>query len=153
MQPEWFYKGDGSCLVAPEQGLPMPGFARDGGEEPEIAGIYMISPDGMPFRIGYALGNEFSDHVTERENYLWLAHSKLRACSVGPELLVGELPRGCARHLAHPARQRGAVGEAVRLGRGEHVARASPISSGTISNTACSAGRATCMCISSAPRR
>ena len=80
----------------------MPGFARDGGEEPEIAGIYIISPDGMPFRIGYALGNEFSDHVTERENYLWLAHSKLRACAVGPELLVGELPedvRGVSRIL------------------------------------------------------
>ena len=24
------------------------------------------------------MGNEFSDHVTERINYLWLAHSKLR---------------------------------------------------------------------------
>ena len=100
VQPEWFYKGDGSTLVAPEGKLAMPGFARDGGEEPEIAGIYVISPDGVPWRVGYALGNEFSDHVTERENYLWLAHSKLRACSAGPELLLGELPadvRGTSR--------------------------------------------------------
>ncbi|NBV61694.1 MAG: GguC protein, partial [Rhodobacteraceae bacterium] len=39
-----------------------------------------------------ALGNEFSDHVTERVNYLWLAHSKLRVASYGPEILVGDLP-------------------------------------------------------------
>ena len=38
------------------------------------------------------LANEFSDHVTERHNYLWLAHSKLRSASIGPELLVGEVP-------------------------------------------------------------
>jgi len=42
--------------------------------------------------VGFALGNELSDHVTERQNYLYLAHSKLRPCSVGPELLLGELP-------------------------------------------------------------
>ena len=28
----------------------------------------------------------------ERQNYLYLAHSKLRTCSMGPELLVGPLP-------------------------------------------------------------
>ena len=42
--------------------------------------------------MGFALGNELSDHVTERQNYLYLAHSKLRPCSIGPELLLGELP-------------------------------------------------------------
>ena len=46
----------------------------------------------LPVRIGFALGNEFSDHVTERQNYLYLAHSKLRPASLGPELLVGDLP-------------------------------------------------------------
>ena len=70
----------------------MPDFALDGGEEPEIAGLYVIGDDGQPYRVGYAIGNEFSDHVTERQNYLYLAHSKLRACGVGPALLVGELP-------------------------------------------------------------
>ncbi len=90
-QPEWFYKGDGSILAAPEADLPVPAFALDAGEEPELAGIYVIGPDGSPWRIGFALGNEFSDHVTERFNYLWLAHSKLRACSVGPELVLGEI--------------------------------------------------------------
>jgi len=91
-QPEWFYKGDGQCVVAPEAEIPSPAFAEDAGEEPELAGLYVIGGDGLPWRVGYALGNEFSDHVTERFNYLWLAHSKLRACSFGPELLIGELP-------------------------------------------------------------
>ncbi|SDM65209.1 hypothetical protein SAMN05192555_11683 [Franzmannia pantelleriensis] len=91
-QPEWFYKGDGDCIVAPEAALPSPAFAEDAGEEPELAGLYLVGADGTPWRVGYAIGNEFSDHVTERFNYLWLAHSKLRACSVGPELLIGDLP-------------------------------------------------------------
>jgi hypothetical protein len=102
VQPEWFYKGDGSILVAPGAPLTIPCFAEDGGEEPEIAGIYMIDPDGHPVRLGFALGNEFSDHVVERQNYLWLAHSKLRQAALGPELLLGDLPediRGTSRIL------------------------------------------------------
>ncbi|WP_294261822.1 AraD1 family protein [uncultured Sphingomonas sp.] len=99
-QPEWFYKGDGSQLVGPGEALSMPGFAKDGGEEPELAGIYLIGPDGTPHRIGIALANEFSDHVTERHNYLWLAHSKLRQAALGPEILTGTPPadvRGTSR--------------------------------------------------------
>jgi hypothetical protein len=98
--PEWFYKGDGSIVAAPEADLESPDFALDGGEEPEIVGLYLIGPDGTPWRVGFALGNEFSDHVTERQNYLYLAHSKLRACSFGPEILLGPLPadvRGTSR--------------------------------------------------------
>ena len=91
-QPEWFYKGDGQSLVGPEQPLTSPAFAQDGGEEPELAGIYLIGPDGTPLRLGHALANEFSDHVTERHNYLWLAHSKLRRAALGPELLLGACP-------------------------------------------------------------
>jgi hypothetical protein len=101
-QPEWFYKGDGSQLVAPGQPIRSPAFALDAGEEPEIAGIYLINADGTPVRLGFALANEFSDHVTERGNYLWLAHSKLREAAMGPELLVGDLPadvRGASRIL------------------------------------------------------
>jgi hypothetical protein len=92
VQPEWFYKGDGSSIVGPEQPLASPDFALNGGEEPELAGIYIIGRDGTPFRVGFTLANEFSDHVMERMNYLYLAHSKLRPASIGPELLVGELP-------------------------------------------------------------
>lgn len=92
-QPEWFYKGDGSVLVDPAADLTRPGFALDGGEEPELVGLYVIGPDGMPYRLGFALGNEFSDHIMERQNYLYLAHSKLRQCSIGPELRTGALPQ------------------------------------------------------------
>ncbi|GGK03935.1 AraD1 family protein [Pseudomonas matsuisoli] len=99
-QPEWFYKGDGSIVVRPGQDFPVPDFAEDFGEEPELTGLYVIGYDGKPYRVGFALGNEFSDHVTERKNYLYLAHSKLRYCSFGPELLIGELPA----HLAGTSR-------------------------------------------------
>ncbi|WP_050464925.1 AraD1 family protein [Herbaspirillum autotrophicum] len=91
-QPEWFYKGDGAIVVAPGAPFPVPEFAEDAGEEPELTGLYVIDDAGHPHRIGFAIGNEFSDHVVERKNYLYLAHSKLRYCSFGPELLVGTLP-------------------------------------------------------------
>ncbi len=94
VQPEWFYKGDGSWLVKPGEPLSQPAFALDGGEEPELAGLYLIDNDGQPVRIGFALGNEYSDHITEKQNYLYLAHSKLRQSAVGPELFVGQLPAG-----------------------------------------------------------
>lgn len=100
VQPEWFYKGDGRSIVAPEKPLHSPEFALDGGEEPELAGIYLIASDGTPHRLGFTLANEFSDHVMERMNYLYLAHSKLRPAALGPELLLGDLPadiRGTAR--------------------------------------------------------
>src|SRR5699024_1413550 len=101
-QPEWFYKGDGSIVVRPGADLPLPNFAEDGGEEPEIAGLYVIGPDSKPYRIGFAIGNEFSDHIVERQNYLYLAHSKLRFCSYGPELRTGDLPK----HLVGTSRLR-----------------------------------------------
>lgn len=92
VQPEWFFKGVGTCVVAPGEPLPLPHFAEAGAEEAEIVGLYLVDSEGNPCRIGYALGNEYSDHVTEGRNYLYLAHSKLRACSIGPELLLGDLP-------------------------------------------------------------
>lgn len=92
VQPEWFYKGNGLCVVPSGHPLVSPSFALDGGEEPELAGLYVIDPDGNPFRVGFALGNEFSDHKMEKINYLYLAHSKLRASAYGPEMLISELP-------------------------------------------------------------
>jgi len=100
VQPEWFYKGNGNMVVDPGKPLVSPHFALDAGEEPEIAGVYLVGDDGTPYRIGFTLANEFSDHVTERINYLYLAHSKLRNASFGPEILIGELPadvRGTSR--------------------------------------------------------
>ena len=100
VQPEWFYKGDGSGIVATGEPLIAPGFALDGGEEPEIAGVYLIDRAGAPHRLGFCLANEFSDHVMERQNYLYLAHSKLRPAALGAELLTGPMPadiRGASR--------------------------------------------------------
>jgi hypothetical protein len=87
--PEWFYKGDGSIVRGPFEALDIPGYAEDGGEEAELAGVYIIAEDGTPYRIGMVTGNEFSDHRFEKHNYLNLAGSKLRTCSIGPELVVG----------------------------------------------------------------
>ena len=87
--PEWFYKGNGICLRGHRSYLDLPAFALDGGEEPEFVGCYVIGPEGVPYRVGFALGNEWSDHATEKINYLYLAPSKIRTCSVGPELIVG----------------------------------------------------------------
>ena len=102
VQPEWFYKGNGLQLASPGSDLISPAFAMDGGEEPEMAGIYIIADNGQPFRLGFAVANEFSDHVTERVNYLFLAHSKLRPASFGPEIRIGNAPpdiRGTSRIL------------------------------------------------------
>ncbi len=88
VQPEWFYKGAGDILRAHGESLEVPCFGNDGGEEPEVAGIYIVDRDGKPWRIGLTTGNEFSDHIMEKKNYLYLAHSKLRDCAIGPELVI-----------------------------------------------------------------
>lgn len=88
VQPEWFYKGNGTVLKAVHEPLLLPNFGNDGGEEPEVAAIYINDHAGTPHRIGFTTGNEFSDHVMEKKNYLYLAHSKIRTCSIGPELVI-----------------------------------------------------------------
>ena len=86
--PEWFYKGNGAVLRAHNEPLCVPEHSDDGGEEPEVAGVYLIDDKGTPRRVGFTVGNEFSDHVLERKNYLYLAASKLRTCAIGPELVI-----------------------------------------------------------------
>jgi hypothetical protein len=86
--PEWFYKSSGAMLRAHGEPLVVPGFAEDGGEEAEVAGCYIVDRDGTPWRVGLVTGNEFSDHVFERRNYLNLAGSKLRTAAIGPELVL-----------------------------------------------------------------
>jgi hypothetical protein len=86
--PEWFYKGCGTILRAPNEPLDVPAYAEDGGEEAEVAGIYLVDAGGNPRCIGMAVGNEFSDHKFEKKNYLNLAGSKIRTCALGPELVV-----------------------------------------------------------------
>jgi hypothetical protein len=55
---------------------------------------------GSPRRIGMAIGNEFSDHLFEKKNYLNLAGSKLRTCALGPELVIGAPFQSVAGRLA-----------------------------------------------------
>ena len=86
--PEWFYRGCGTILRGHREPLEVPNFGLDGGEEAEVAGVYVIDGRGVPRRVGFALANEFSDHKLEEQNYLYLAPSKLRTCAIGPELVV-----------------------------------------------------------------
>ncbi len=90
IQPEWFYKGTGIILRGYNDFLDIPSFSEDCGEEPEIAGCYIIGDNQIPYRLGFTIGNEWSDHITEKGNYLWLAASKLRTCSIGPELITDQ---------------------------------------------------------------
>jgi len=86
--PEWFYKGNGTVLRTTGDVLQVPGYAEDGGDEAEVAGVYVVDAEGRPRLIGMAAGNEFSDHTFEKRNYLNLAGSKLRTCGLGPELVI-----------------------------------------------------------------
>lgn len=116
VQPEWFHKGNGSLLKAHNDVLEVPSFGNDGGEEPEIAGVYVIDRNGNPWRVGFTTANEFSDHVMEKKNYLYLAPSKLRTCSIGPELVIDE--------------DFGELNGSVKIIRGEKVAWSSEIHTG-----------------------
>ena len=40
--PEWFYKGNGTAVRAHGEALTIPGYAEDGGEEAEMAAVYVI---------------------------------------------------------------------------------------------------------------
>lgn len=86
--PEWFYKGTGTILRAHGEPLIVPNYGEDGGEEAEIAGVYVIDQKGAPRRVGMTIANEFSDHRMEARSYLHLAPSKLRTCAIGPELIL-----------------------------------------------------------------
>lgn len=97
--PEWFFKGDGSVLRPVFAPLEVPGYGEDGGEEAEIAAVYLTGPDGTPYRVGMTNANEFSDHLFERRNYLNLAGSKLRMCSIGPELVIAPPFRDIPGHV------------------------------------------------------
>ena len=111
--PEWFYKGNGSSLRAHGEPLEIPPYAEDGGEEAEVAGIYLVDGDGKPRRVGFAVGNEFSDHQFEKKNYLNLAGSKLRTCSLGPELVIDPQFTEVPVDVADRARRESDLGKIV----------------------------------------
>jgi hypothetical protein len=116
---------------------------RGGGEEAEIAGVYVVGQNGSPYRIGMAVGNEFSDHQFERKNYLNLAGSKLRTCALGPELVFDP------EFESIPSRRRSS-GTGMCTGRrrsapgNRRCATACRTSSTIISSLKATAGRGTC---------
>jgi hypothetical protein len=117
--PEWFYKGTGTILRAHGDALDVPVFGEDGGEEAEIAGAYVIDAGGTPRRVGMAIGNEFSDHMFERRNYLNLAGSKLRTCAVGPELAIDPPFRSVSGRVTIVRRGREVWSKAIATGEDE----------------------------------
>lgn len=118
--PEWFYKGTGSMLQSPGEALCIPNYAEDGGEEAEIAGLYVIDLDGRPWRVGMAQGNEFSDHRFEKKNYLNLAGSKLRQCA-GAGIGGGAGLHASLRGSENRARVGSDLVQNDRVGRGGDV--------------------------------
>jgi hypothetical protein len=116
VEPEWFFKGIGLDAVRSGDAVIAPFHGSTIGEEAEIAGVYLIAPDGVPHRIGFTMANDVSDHAFEQRNYMYIAASKLRSCPLGPELLVGALPQE--------------VNGVVRVKRGETVVWESSFASG-----------------------
>lgn len=92
VEPEWFYKGTGHDALATGDVIRCAAHAQSLAEEAEIAGVYIIGADERPYRIGFVLANDVSDHVLEKQNYMYIASSKRHPCPLGPELLVGDLP-------------------------------------------------------------
>jgi hypothetical protein len=87
--PEWFAKGSGTVLRGHGDPLVVPNYGLGGGEEAEIVAVYVVDPAGVPRRVGFAPGNEFSDHRTRKLNSLYHSGAKHRTCSIGPELSIG----------------------------------------------------------------
>jgi hypothetical protein len=84
--PTWFLKGSGGTLCGHGAPLTMPAFATGASEEAGIAAVYIIDREGVPRRVGLTPGNEFCDPAQAEESLTANAHSKLRPCSIGPEL-------------------------------------------------------------------
>ena len=116
VEPEWFYKGTGLDALRSGDPLIAPFHGTTIGEEAELAGVYMIGPDGTPYRIGFTMANDVSDHAFEQRNYMYIAASKLRGCPIGPELFIGALPQS--------------VIGTVRVKRADTVIWESPFASG-----------------------
>ena len=123
MQPEWFYKGNGGNVVGlrPRRS-PRPTSPRIMARSRSSSACYLIDDNGRPHRLGFAIGNEFSDHVTERRNYLLLAHSKLRQCGVGPDAQHRRhCPRTWKARAASAATAQVLWQKPFLTGEGEHV--------------------------------
>ena len=110
---------DGAILRAHGEPLEQPAFADDAGEEPEVATCYVVDQEGTPWRVGFAPGNEFADHVMEKKNYLYLAHSKLREGAIGPELTLEADFRRLTGTVSIMPRRRAGWSHEIRSGEAE----------------------------------
>lgn len=86
---DWFEPGTGDVLIGPGAPVAWPG---EFGDAAGIAGVYVIGPEGAPYRVGFVLANAFSDHPPHRQDNVRWDHARLHQASFGPELLVGPLP-------------------------------------------------------------
>lgn len=91
-RPEWFFKGHAEQIVTSGEPLPIPSHDIGGGEEAELVGVYYVDENKHIHRLGFCLGNEFSDHTLERENHFYISQCKLRAFALSSEIMIGELP-------------------------------------------------------------
>ena len=91
-RPEWFFKGHLCNARTHGQTLDVPWYDLGGGEEAELVAVYYITPNSELYRIGFCLGNEFSDHILEKENHFYITQCKLRPFSLGAEIIIGDIP-------------------------------------------------------------
>ncbi len=144
----WFFRGNGATLVGSGQPLQQPDFGMGAAARAAVVGLYIIADDGTPCRLGWALGNDFTDDRVLGLGPAHRAPARLRASAVGPELVFGDLPRE--------------ITGSVRLRRGSEVVEevASPWGRRrwgkrwqrwrrTIFGIRCSGGRGTCIFTSS----
>ena len=114
--PEWFYKGDGSSIVAPGAAIASPDFALDGSEEPEMP--VSTSSTATADRDVSAIARQMSSPITSAsEPNTCGSRIRNRPQRSDPETLTGELPpddaapascaRGerCGRCLSSPAKR------------------------------------------------
>jgi hypothetical protein len=91
--PGWFFRGNGATLVGSGQPLQQPDFGMGAAARASVVGLYIIADDGTPCRLGWALGNDFTDDRVLGLGPAYRAPARLRASAVGPELVFGDLPR------------------------------------------------------------
>jgi hypothetical protein len=112
----WFFRGNGATLVGSGLPLHQPEFGLGAAQRPAVVGLYVIADDGTPCRLGWALGNDFTDDRLQGLGPGHAAQARLRASAVGPELLFGDLPRE--------------VSGTARLRRGNQVVEEIPFAAG-----------------------
>lgn len=91
-RPGWFYKGNGHNLIKTGESLSVFNDSVHVGEEPELAFIYLIGKNKIPYRVGFCLGNELTDHGLEDDSAYYIAQSKFLSGAINSEICIGALP-------------------------------------------------------------